>query len=219
MVREADSALKKLCEEKNGKEKNRGNETDRDRDRECNGFTAKESVLSHRPDGDFLSQLSQLNDVTGAMVPAASDWDTTGDGVGDRGGGGGDNADWNYTRDDTSTGGGGGGEWGDTGSLLTHGSSVVLAGNMAAAMRQRKRQTQHYSSVKLEEGEDGLSSTPSTQTNNTALNSRSSSVTDRGKRFVIIFSIIIAIEYVIIVFSSSPLFFPSPLSKSPKFPN
>ena len=29
----------------------------------------------------------------------------------------------------------------DTGSLLTHGSTVVLAGNMAAAMRQRKRQS------------------------------------------------------------------------------
>lgn len=39
-------------------------------------------------------------------------------------------------------GGGGGGGIPDTGSLLTHGSSVVLAGNMAAAMRQRKRQSQ-----------------------------------------------------------------------------
>ena len=27
----------------------------------------------------------------------------------------------------------------DTGSVLTHGSTVVLAGNMGAAMRQRKK--------------------------------------------------------------------------------
>ena len=30
----------------------------------------------------------------------------------------------------------------DTGSVLTHGSTVVLAGNMGAAMRQRKKQTE-----------------------------------------------------------------------------
>lgn len=222
MMREADSALKKLCEEKNGQDKNRG----RERGRECNGVTANESVSPQRSNGNFqsqLSELSQLNDVTSAMVPAASDWDTMGDGVGGSGRGGsgglGDHADWNYTGVDTTRGAGGGGEWGDTGSVLTHGSSVVLAGNMAAAMRQRKRQTQHYSTMKHEEGEDGLSSTPSTQTNNTALNSRSSSVTDRGKRFVIILYYcflpleLITLSFKFPAFLLSILFYFSPLSK------
>ena len=36
----------------------------------------------------------------------------------------------------------GGGCIPDTGSILTHGSTVVLAGNMGAAMRQRKKQTE-----------------------------------------------------------------------------
>ena len=38
--------------------------------------------------------------------------------------------------------GNGGGCIPDTGSILTHGSTVVLAGNMGAAMRQRKKQTE-----------------------------------------------------------------------------
>ena len=51
-----------------------------------------------------------------------------------------------------SSGGGSGDNIPDTGSLLTHGSSVVLAGNMAAAMRQRQRQRDRE--MESRDGED-----------------------------------------------------------------
>jgi hypothetical protein len=161
MLEEADLALKMMCDEKNRKEK--------ERERDRSSFSSRGRVSPHIGI-DLLSQLSQLNDGISPTVPAAGDWDSTRA----EGGVGGENVDWSNARDD-AVGGGGDREWGDTGSLLTHGSSVVLAGNMAAAMRQRKRQTNY----KRDDGEDG-STAPSTGTNSTAVNSRSSSVTDRG---------------------------------------
>lgn len=171
-MKEADSALKMLCEEKKGREK------DRDKDRERNGLTLKDSASPRIQDSDILSHLSLLNYSTGAMAPSAGDWDNNRG----RDGGGFDNMNLSTGRDGAVGGGGDSDkEWGDTGSLLTHGSSVVLAGNMAAAMRQRKRQT-HYNGMKREEGEEGSTSSPSSRSSSTALNSRSSSVTDRGGR-------------------------------------
>ena len=89
MVKEADSALKMLCEEKKGREK------ERDKDRDRNGLTLKDSASPRIQDSDILSHLSLLNYSTGVMAPSAGDWDNNRG----RDGGGFDNMNLSTGRD------------------------------------------------------------------------------------------------------------------------
>lgn len=158
-MQEAESAMRVMSDEKS--------------DGKSDGISASKISTPRRPDrSDVLSQISHLND--GGLVAAAGDDDAGADNT-DRGrGSAGGHPGGNIG--DRETAGGHSGDWGDTGSLLTHGSSVVLAGNMAAAMRQRKRQTQ---GITRADGEDTTPSTPSSRSNSTGVKSRSSSIVSR----------------------------------------